>query len=208
MPLAATRKKMSEELVKIIVEKGLLAVIIAIIGYWMNKSLEKIKFENAKYLELEKQNTQLKNKIVESAREKGLETVEKQLSEFYYPIYFRLQKDNAIWRLSPKLNQNNQALPNEANEIIENEYILKNHKEIVEIIENKAHLIEINDELQEQINLYLKHMAVYDTIRKVDVLKKFNPIDFEAPFPKKFYLTVENRIKKLQEEHEKLLNQN
>ena len=112
-----------------------------------------------------------------------------------------------FWRLSPQLNQDNQALPKEANEIIENEYILKNHQEIVEIIENKAHLIEINDELQEQINLYLKHIAVYDTIRKVDVLKKFNPIDFEAPFPKKFYLTVEDRIRKLQEKHKKMLNQ-
>ena len=94
---------MTEELIKILFEKGLLAVIIAIIGYWINKSLEKIKFENAKYLELEKQNAQLKNKIIESAREKGLETVEKQLSEFYYPIYFRLQKDNAILETFPSI---------------------------------------------------------------------------------------------------------
>ena len=195
------------ELIKIILEKGLLAIIILIIGYWVNKALEKVKFENAKYLELEKQNNALRNKIIESSREKRIKRVEEQLSEFYYPVYFRLQKDNAIWRLSPQLNQNNQALPEEANEIIENDYILKNHREIVSIIEGKSHLIEINTELREEINGYLKHMAVYDTIRKVEVLKKFNPIDFEAPFPKGFYLAIENRMEKLQLKHEKLLNQ-
>ena len=186
---------MEDNLIEIILDKGLLAVIVTIVGFWINKSLEKIKFENAKYLELDKQNNLLKNRIAESAREKRLELVGKQLSEFYYPVYFRLQKDNAIWRLSPQLNQNKQALPNEANDIIEKEYILKNHREIVAVIENKAHLVEIDGELQEQINLYLRHIAVYDTIRKVDVFEKFNPIDFEAPFPKKFYLIVEDKIK-------------
>ncbi|GAB4395648.1 MAG: hypothetical protein OHK0053_05290 [Microscillaceae bacterium] len=198
---------MTEQLITLIVDKGLLALLLAIVGYWVHRSLEKLKFENTKHLEIEKQNLLLNHKILESAREKDLERVEKQLSEFYYPIYFRLQKDNAIWRLSPQLNKENQPLPREANAIIEQEYILKNHREMVEIIETKVHLIEIDPELQTQINLYLKHMVIYDTLRRIESLQTYNPVDFQAPFPADFYITIEDRIKKLQEKHERLLNQ-
>ncbi|MCB0643118.1 MAG: hypothetical protein KDC44_15825, partial [Phaeodactylibacter sp.] len=185
---------MDKELLQLLLDKGLLAIILAVLGYWINKSLSKVSFEQSKNLMLEEQNTQLKNRLIEAATTKELDRIEQQLAEFYYPIYFRLQKDNALWKLSPQLKIGEQALPQSANAIIEQEYILKNHREIVEIIESKIHLIEIDEALQEQINLYLKHVAVYETSRLVEQLKDLNPIDLQAPWPAQFFPLVEGKI--------------
>lgn len=188
--------EMTEKLIVIIVEKGLLALIIAITGYWISK-----------YLEINKQKITLQNKIKETNRDKIYSIVEKQLSNFYYPIYFRLQKDNALWILSPQLSGREGALPPETNDIIERDYILKNHSEILSIIENNIHLIEIDNQLQESINAYIKHIAVYDTIRKVHSTNKLNPIDFDAPYPKSFIEIIKDRMTILQKKNNELLSE-
>lgn len=188
--------KLNDKLIEIIVEKGLLALIIVLSGYYISK-----------YLEINKQRITLQNKIKETNRDKIYSVIEKQLSHFYYPIYFRLQKDNALWRLSPQLSRSKGALPIETNEIIENEYILKNHKEILSIIENNIHFIEIDNELQESINAYIKHITVYDTIRKVQSIKELNPIDFDAPYPKSFVEIIRLRMSVLQNKNNELLNE-
>src|SRR5690606_6342316 len=148
----------------------------------------------SKYLEINKQRITLENKIKETNRDKNLLTVEKQLSNFFYPIYFRLQKDNALWQLSPQLSGMKSALPQETNDIIEKEYILKNHNEILSIIESNIHLVEIDATLQEGINTYIKHIAVYNTIRKIPLTNKLNPIDFGAPYPNLFIDLIKERI--------------
>ena len=157
-------------------------------------------------MELEKQNHTLKSNLIQDKRERNLQKIDNQLSQFYYPIYYRLQKDDALWRLSPKLSNKVGALPVEANEIIENEYIIRNHLEIVNIIETKSHLIEIDPDFQEQIREYIKHVAIYNTIRKVDFLKNLNPKDLGSCYPKKFQEIVEMKIRNLQEKHDIIIN--
>jgi len=187
---------MTDKLIEIIVEKGLLALIIVLSGYWISK-----------YLEINKQRITLQNKIKETNRDKIYSIIEKQLSNFYYPIYFRLQKDNALWKLSPQLSGDKSALPSETNYIIEKDHILKNHKEILSIIENNIHIIEIDNELQESINTYIKHITVYDTIRKVQSTKILNPIDFDAPFPNSFVKIIKARMSILQNKNNELLSE-
>ncbi len=187
---------MSEKIIEIIVEKGLLAIIVALIGFWFSK-----------FLEIGKQNNLLKNKIIETNRDKKMLIVEKQLTQFYYPIYFKLQKDNALWQLSPQLSGVKGALPEETNTLIEKEFILKNHFEIRDIIENHIHLIEIDDQLQEGINAYLKHITVYEILRKSKTLEKANPISFQAPFPNQFISIIKERMLKLQTINNRLLNE-
>ena len=185
---------MEQELINIVVDKGLLSLIVLIAGYWLNK-----------FSEFNKQSIALRNKIKESNREKALSKTEKQLANFYYPIYFRLQKDNAIWRLSPQLSNKRGKLPVEANEIIENEFILKNHREIITIIENNIQFIEVNEDLQASINMYIKHFTVYDVVRKTEGLKHLNPIDFDAPFPKDFEKIIKKNMILLQQSNNELL---
>jgi hypothetical protein len=187
---------MKYNLIEIIVEKGLLALIIAIAGYWISK-----------YLEISKQKITLQNKIRETNRDKIYTIVEKQLSNFYYPIYFRLQKDNALWKLSSQLYGERSTMPQETNDIIEREYILKNHNEVLSIIENNIHFIEMDSQFQESINAYIKHVAVYDTIRKVHSTNKLNPIDFDAPYPKSFIEMINNRMTILQKKNNELLGE-
>jgi hypothetical protein len=188
---------MSEKIIEIIIEKGLLAIIISIVGFWFSK-----------YLEIGKQNNLLKNKIIETNRDKMVSNVEKQLTQFYYPIYFKLQKDTALWQLSPQLSGVSGSLPQETNDLIEYEYILKNHFEIRSLIENNIHLIEIDDLLQQSINAYLKHITVYEILRKTKSLQKLNPINFDAPFPENFIALIKQKMMELQSKNNKLLSSN
>ncbi|MEG4964993.1 MULTISPECIES: hypothetical protein [unclassified Microcoleus] len=75
------------------------------------------------------------------------------------------------------------VLPESASEAIEKEFILKNHQEIVEIIESKIHLAENSNDSKELINellKYIKHVAIYKTIRSIKELQRFNPIDLNG----------------------------
>lgn len=187
---------MTADLIKIIIDKGLLSLIIIVAGYWLNK-----------YLEIGKQTNALRNKIKETNRDKALSTIEKQLSSFYYPIYFRLQKDNTLWKLSPQLSGDAESLPLETNNIIEIDFILKNHLEIVRIIENNIHFVEIDEALQANINLYIKHVIVYDVIRKTESIKHLNPIDFKAPYPTKFEEIIRDRMNSLMQKNNEFLRE-
>jgi hypothetical protein len=55
-----------------------------------------------------------------------------QLSEFYWPIYIRLQIDNVVWERALGL-QNPNRLPGEVGKPME-QFILDNHKEILKIL--------------------------------------------------------------------------
>ncbi|MFP9112490.1 hypothetical protein ACLI1A_01010 [Flavobacterium sp. RHBU_3] len=194
--LTYTPQIMTDEIIKIVIEKGLIGVLIIIVGFYLNK-----------FLEIDKQRNILKNKITETTRDKNISIIEKQLSNFYYPIYFRLQRDNALWKLSPQLYKTNNQLPAESNSLIENEYILKNHREILSIIENNIHLIEIDDKLQEAINLYIKHITVYEIIRKTESIKNLNPIDFDAKYPHTFMEIITQKMKYLQNKNNSYLEE-
>jgi hypothetical protein len=90
---------------------------------------------------------------------------------------------------------------------IEKDFILKNHQEIVEIIESKIHLAENSansKELIDELLKYIKHVAVYKTIRSIKELQKFNPIDLNEPFPQKVFPLIENNFRELQKRYENL----
>jgi hypothetical protein len=195
-----------QDIIKILLENGILAIALAIVGFWINRSIEKYKSSEAVLRELKKQNLALQNSLIQDKRDRKLKHVDSQLKEFFYPIFYRLQKDDALWRLSPQLSKQEGSLPMEANDVIEKKYILKNHQEVIEIIESKSNLIEEDADFQEQIKEYIKHVAIYETIRSVDSLKHLNPIDFQSPYPKQFKIMIESKMKDLRAEYEDLLN--
>lgn len=185
-----------------IIDGGLIGAAMLLIGYWLNKSLFKFKNEQETVAALEREQASLKNALLQDKRDRILNDIDKQLSEFFYPIFYRLQKDSALWRLSPQLNgQKTGALPKEANDIIEQQHIIKNCTEILNIIEHKSYLIEIDPVFQEQIREYIKHVTIYTTIRKVDSLKTFNPVDFGSPYPVRFHTMIEEKIETLQNQY-------
>lgn len=91
--------------------------------------------------------------------------------------------------------------------LVEKEFILKNHQEIVYIIESKIHLAENSANSKELINellKYIKHVAVYKTIRSIKELQMFNPIDLNEPFPQNIFPLIENNFRELQNRYEHL----
>lgn len=208
----------SEKIIELVIDKVLLGGIVLAAGYWLNKRFEIFKNEtNEKYhqrqliAELEnyqkQQISELENQLAIAQYNAELEFIERQISEFYWPIYLRLEKDNVMWKRIKSLSSEKNVLPEAASEAIEKDFILKNHQEIVEIIESKIHLAENSansKELIDELLKYIKHVAVYKTIRSIKELQKFNPIDLNEPFPQKIFPLIENNFRELRKRYESL----
>ncbi|MBF2029834.1 MAG: hypothetical protein IGS48_24285 [Oscillatoriales cyanobacterium C42_A2020_001] len=117
-------------------------------------------------------------------RNKKLEILEKQLSEFYLPLYIRLVKDNLVWM--KVFEQTDNPLSSEVRKNLELKFILPNHDEIMKIIESKIHLARADQRLSEEMSKYIRHIAVYKALRESGVFDK-DPIAFGEPFPKDFF---------------------
>lgn len=208
----------SEKLIELVVDKVLLGGIVLVAGYWLNKRFEIFKNEtNEKYrqrqliIDLENQQkrqiTELENQLAIAQHKAEIEFIEKQISEFYWPIYLRLEKDNVTWNRVDCLSPDRNGFPQVVSKAIEKELILKNHQEIVEIIESKIHLAESSVNSKELINellKYIRHVAVYKTLRSVEELQKVNPVDLGEPFPANLFPLIEHNFRELQNRHERL----
>ena len=69
-----------------LLDKGLLALILAVAGFWLNRYVEAFKSRQAIEKELRKARDQ-----------KRIELLQSQLSQFYWPVYLHLQMDNVVW---------------------------------------------------------------------------------------------------------------
>jgi hypothetical protein len=209
---------LAETIIESVIDKILIGGIVLVAGHWINKRFEIFKNEtNEKYhqrqliAELENQQQQqisiLENQIALARHNAEIEFIEKQISEFYWPIYLRLEKDNVMWKRIKSLSPEKNVLPEAASVAIEKEFILKNHQEIVEIIESKIHLAENATNSKDLINellSYIKHVAVYKTIRSVKELQRFNPVDMNEPFPEQLFPLIERNFHQLQHRYQYL----
>ncbi|MBD2254044.1 hypothetical protein [Nostoc parmelioides] len=211
---------LTEKIIELVLDKVLLGGIVLVAGHWLNKRFEIFKNEtNEKYYqrqliaELENQQKQqvseLENQIAIARYNAEIEFIERQISEFYWPIFLRLEKDNVMWKRIKSLSPEQNVLPEAASDAIEKEFILKNHQEMVEIIESKIHLAENANNSKDLINellKYIKHVAVYKTIRSVKEMQTINPVDLNEPFPDKLFPMIENNFRELQNRYEYLKN--
>jgi hypothetical protein len=75
-----------QELFLTVLDKGLIGILLAIAGFWLNRYLEAFKSRRA-----------LESELIKTRDQKELELVQSQLSQFYWPVYLRLQIDNVVW---------------------------------------------------------------------------------------------------------------
>lgn len=138
--------------------------------------------------------------------------IDRQLSEFYYPIKLRLEKDTAVWQLSGQLSEKNRKKTgDDFSKYIENSVIIPNHEEIVGIISKNFGLIKNADEkydpksLIESINNYQRHFAAYKTLRTLGIYD-LNPIDVckGCEWPHSFLKLISERIVELEKQREEL----
>jgi hypothetical protein len=193
-----------EKLLLTVLDKGLLALLLAIAVFFFNRLLEKYKSEQSMLNEMAKQKQSFENELAKQRDAIHLKFVERQLSDFYWPIYLRLQKDNVVWRRILDRNQGDDALRQKVGVEIEKNFILSNHDEIVRIIESNIYLAKADEELLEPLLKYLKHIAVYKAMRAAGCYDK-DPIHLQEPWPHDFFPVIEERTKALQSQYDKLL---
>jgi hypothetical protein len=180
----------NQELVKILLDKGLLALVLAVAGYWLNRMLEQSKARQA-----------LENELAKLKDTKRLDFLERQLAEFYWPLYLRLEIDNAIWRRILDRNSVESELRQRLGAAIEKDVILPNHEQVVSLLQAKFHLAQANPEMVQAIFRYLRHVAVYRALRGEKCYDK-NPIDLGEPWPGNLFHLVRGKLDQLQAQYD------
>jgi hypothetical protein len=140
-----------------------------------------------------------KDELTTLRRNKHIELYDRQLSEFYWPLYFRLQVDNFVWEKA--LDRHSIGFE------IEKSFILTNHDEMVKIIESKFHLARADDCLLKQLLSYIKHVAVYKALRSKDNTDLL-PVHWGEPWPDKLFPLIKQRAEDLQKNYDRLLDLN
>jgi hypothetical protein len=188
---------MNRDLFKIIVDKLAIGLLIVLVGFVLNRAIETFKSAEA-----------LKNELSKQRFAAKLARIERQLSEFYWPVYLRLQMDNTVWtRLLDKNREEGDPLKVLGNQI-EADFLLPNHKEIVKVIESKIQLAEPDSELQADLLEYINHVAVYTAAVSAGFKDLHNTQRaLLTPWPKNLFQSVERRTLGLQKRYEELLRE-
>jgi hypothetical protein len=193
------------KLILTIVDKGALALIAILFGYWISRKLEAYKADQQRVMALERDKANLAAELERARRTRDLEFREKQLSQFYWPICFRFMKDTAIWKLVPQLyGKASKRISDQVGREIELNYLIKNHEEIVAIMESNIHLAQADAELLQMIGDYVRHVAAYKALRATSTYD-LNPIDVGEPLPQDLLVKFENRKTHLQAEFDSLV---
>lgn len=146
-----------------------------------------------------------------------VDQLERRLSEFYWPLYFHLARDDSVWTkvffdIRPRHDRTRPAwiekVPTERRaELalqIEDFVLLPNHLAAVQIISSKIHLADPDHEFRELLLKYVRHVDVYQALRAAK-LDGVDPIDVGEPYPTGLSSAVEKHLRKYQSEYEQLL---
>jgi hypothetical protein len=182
-----------QQLAITIVDKLAIAALILFAGFWLNRLLERFKAERARENERERLRTQ-----------KQLDYLERQLSEFYYPIYVRLHIDTATWKRILDREHGDQDLRARVGAQIEQNVLMPNHDAIVNIIQSKIHLAEDDGDAFNIMLKYVRHVAVYKAMRAAGCVDR-DPVTLDEPWPVDFLPIIERTAGRLQEEYDALL---
>jgi hypothetical protein len=132
-----------EKLLLTLLDKLLLASVLILAGYWLNGRLEGFK-----------SNLEDQRVVAEERRT----FMSKQLSEFYWPLYLRLQKDTDAWIVAPDAKGG-------LGSALDDEVLRPNRKAITKLIEENLYLAHADAQLLEKLQRLLRHIAVSEALR-------------------------------------------
>ena len=141
------------------------------------------------------------------SHQKRLDFLERQLTEFYWPLFFQLQKNSIVFERIMGSKDANDALSAKLDYDLERNFFYPNNEEMAKIIQTKYYLAQPDESLQKLILRFLRHQAVFTAIRKMG-LNDQDPIRFGEPWPMGFYEAIEKRTKNLQEEFDREIGRN
>ena len=194
-----------EELSLLVIDKIIIAGIAFYLWHLYQKNQEKEKEQVKKRKDLEDQIRQLSEDRRETELRERITLLEQQLDRFYWPISLYMKNDDAVWQRVPSLHEDGTQLPTEAGSSVEKEFLLPNHEKAVKVIEENFHLIGENEALIQELLKYIRHVAVFKSLRLSR--SDLNPIDVDEPFPTRLVELVETEIKNKREELDDLRTQ-
>jgi len=109
-----------DQLIVTVVDKFLIALVIAIAAFALNRIIEKLRAGLA-----------IRNEFIKLRDAKRMEFLDKQLSQFYYPLYIRLHIDGAVWKRILDKRNGDDDLRRRVGDSIEKNTILPNHDAMV-----------------------------------------------------------------------------
>jgi len=137
-------------------------------------------------------------------RQKRLDFLERQLSEFYWPLYLHLQKNNVVWEHLVNGRANDPLIKARVDLQLYSSFFLPNHEEILKIIEANIHLAQADYELESLLLRFIRHVSIFRALRQVE-LHNIDPIALGEPWPDELFPAIEKRTKMLQREFDREL---
>ncbi|RRB06841.1 hypothetical protein [Larkinella rosea] len=169
-------------------------ILTLIIGFFLNSGYEQFKAMQT-------------SDAQDRARKR--EFIDRQLSEFYYPILHHLQKDDAVWSMwnDNQFSDKNGRLA----KYIEQEVLLPNHESISKLLETKFNLVRNSSEnidinsLNNQLLQYQRHIAVYRALRKTNDKRNTTGLPgCNCSFPNQLEKEINKRIASLESQRKSL----
>jgi hypothetical protein len=130
-------------------------------------------------------------------RRKRIQNIEDKLKLFFWPILIRLEKDNSIWETILSKRQDPNSIQYKIANHVERNDLIKNHLEVLDIIDNYTYLAEPDEAMTEEIKKYIKNVEIYKALREAGEEKIF-PIELGAVWPENFYLLIKQRTETYQ----------
>ena len=140
------------------------------------------------------------------AREKRIDFLERQLSQFFWPLYLQLQKNNVVWRHLEKGTAVNESIKEQVDSQLRKSFFLPNHETMLKIIETNVHLAQPDPEFEALLLRFVRHITLYWTIRDAGLTD--DPIAVGEPWPEEFFAAVESRLRSLQEQYDRDIRRN
>ena len=138
------------------------------------------------------------------ARQKRLDFLERQLSQFYWPIYLHLQKNNVVWEHLINGKAGDESIKARVDHQLYGSFFLPNHEVIVKIIESNIHLARPDEPLEKLLFSFLRHVTIFKALRQAG-LQNVDPIVLGEPWPSELFRVIEARTKMLQREYDQEL---
>jgi hypothetical protein len=136
--------------------------------------------------------------------DKRVRFLEQQLSQFYWPLYLHLQKENLYWERLRERTQDPESSQSRLSIQIESGVILPSHKEAMAVIEANLHLAGNSTVVEESLR-YVRHVKLYEMLRAAGI--KDDPVNHGEPYPAKFFPLIHQRVNALQFEYDSLIRQ-
>jgi hypothetical protein len=137
-------------------------------------------------------------------KKRDREKIELKLQNFYWPINIRLNINRNVYKYLFQGKSNSDKNSNEYKiaKYVEENILLKNHEEILQIITNYRYLANADNEIDEIVNVYIKHVSIYKALIDSGI-DGFPGIVASTPYPRKIDDYFSSKTDELQKDLDK-----